>query len=239
MRSVLQFVGVWGAWIAVAAGTLTIAIWALSLDDNPSDERVASSLLWSMFWPLMWFYLWLTGKNSAPVSRISARSSASVATSAVGMGGQSAKRFRTVREAKEYLVSVIAKEAEHNGMPLTEVERKMLYFTEAGWTLPGMEEVSLEFDRSCDQKEYEEKIASIITRINARLTGDCQGERMAWGGAIEKLSDGDHYLLVLVNAASPNRKGARHNLKMLIIALVFFALAALNFWFRKWVWNHS
>ena len=28
MRSLLQFLGVWGAWIAFAAGTLVIALWA-------------------------------------------------------------------------------------------------------------------------------------------------------------------------------------------------------------------
>jgi hypothetical protein len=61
---------------------------------------------------------------------------------------------------------------------------------------------------------------------------------MAWERALEKLSEGDHYLLVLVDAANPVRKGAKHNLKMLIIGLVFLALAALGTWFRGWLRDH-
>ncbi len=239
MRSLLQFIGVWGAWIGVSAGALSIAIWALSFDDDPSDEQVASSLLWSMFWPFIWIYLWLTGKNSVPVSRRTVRPNGSKMKSQIGMRGQNENRFRSVREAKEYLVGVIAKEAENTGTPLTEVERKMLYFTETGWTLPDMKEVSSEFDRNCDQDKYEDKIASIVARIDARLAQERQDGRMAWDRALEKLSEGDHYLLVLVNAATPHRKAVRHNLKILIIAVLFFVLAAVNFWFRKWLWNHS
>jgi len=144
-------------------------------------------------------------------------------------------QFRTIREAKEYLVGIIVEEAKRNGAPLTEVERKMLYFTETGWTLPEMKEVSSEFDRDHDQDKYEQKIASLIGGIQARLTDE---ERMAWERALEKLSEGDHYLLVLVDAANPVRKGAKHNLKMLIIGLVFLALAALGTWFRGWLRDH-
>jgi len=61
---------------------------------------------------------------------------------------------------------------------------------------------------------------------------------MAWERALEKLSEGDHYLLVLVDAANPARKGAKRNLKMLVIALVFLALAGVDMWFRRWLRDH-
>jgi len=63
--------------------------------------------------------------------------------------------FPTVRAAKEYLAGKITEQAVREGAPLTEVERKMLYFSETGWTLPGIMAVSEEFDRDCDQDEYE------------------------------------------------------------------------------------
>jgi hypothetical protein len=236
LRSLLQFIGVWGAWIAFTVGTISIALWPLSFDDDPSDERAASFLLWSMFWPLVWLYRWLTGKNHATVPSRSVRSTAFRTTSQTDRREQSIQRFRTIREAKEYLASVIAEEAERDGTPLTEVERKMLYFTETGWTLPDMKEISAKFDRDYDQDKYEQKIASIISRIQTHLT-DGQ-ERTRWGRAFEKLSEGDHYLLVLADAATPTQKGARHNLKMVIIALVFFALGALGIWFRHWLRDH-
>ena len=56
--------------------------------------------------------------------------------------------FRTVREAKEYLIRRILAQADRDGVPLSDVERNMLYFTETGWTLPNMMEISRDFDRN-------------------------------------------------------------------------------------------
>ncbi len=49
--------------------------------------------------------------------------------------------FSNVRAAKVYLAGKITEQAEREGAPLTEVERKMLYFSETDWTLPGHDEV--------------------------------------------------------------------------------------------------
>jgi len=70
---------------------------------------------------------------------------------------QNARRFRTIREAKEYLAGAITEEAERNAAPLTEVERKMLYFTETGWTPPDMKEISSVFDRDYGQSKYDKR----------------------------------------------------------------------------------
>jgi hypothetical protein len=43
------------------------------------------------------------------------------------------KAFRSGREAKEFLISKIVAEARGENASLSEVERKMLYFTESGW----------------------------------------------------------------------------------------------------------
>ena len=40
--------------------------------------------------------------------------------------------FSTAREAKEYLIAQIVAEAEREHVPVSEVERKMMYFTETG-----------------------------------------------------------------------------------------------------------
>jgi hypothetical protein len=82
--------------------------------------------------------------------------------------------FRTVREAKDHLAGRVAEEAQRDGIPLTEVERKMLYFSEADWTLPDIKEVSAEFDRDNDQNEYRRRISELAGRIRARQT--TQGE---------------------------------------------------------------
>ena len=74
-------------------------------------------------------------------------------------------RFETERAAKEYLIERIVAEAKRGGVPLTEVERKMLYFTESGWTLPNILEVNAAFERDYDDDEYERKIAELARRI--------------------------------------------------------------------------
>ena len=74
------------------------------------------------------------------------------------------KAFHSGREAKEFLVSQIVEEAQRENIPLSEVERKMLYFTESGWTLPDIMKVSEDFDRENDQAEYERKIAKLVTK---------------------------------------------------------------------------
>ncbi|MGB8259456.1 MAG: hypothetical protein WCE75_03865 [Terracidiphilus sp.] len=104
-----------------------------------------------------------------------------------------------MREAKDYLAGRIAAEAEQEGAPLTEVERKMLYFSETGWTLPGILEVNAEFERSYDEDEYERRIARLAAQIEARDAAHDLTEQARWDEALVRLSHGDHYLSVLVD----------------------------------------
>lgn len=109
------------------------------------------------------------------------------------------ENFGTQREAKEYLIGKIVKEAAREGKPLSEIERKMLYFSETGWTLPDIVEVNKEFERECDNDDYERKICALGQSIETQLEIADANESDAWYEAIQKLSDGDHYLLVLLN----------------------------------------
>lgn len=238
MHSLLRFLEILGALVALPVGAVLLVLWALSIDDNPNYQRITSSLIWSAFWPLVWLYRWVTGKKSSPAPGQILHSAASPSASQVGGREQSMARFRTIREAKDYLAGVIAEEAERDGTPLTEVERKMLYFSETGWTLPDMRQVSSEFDRDYDQDIYEQKIALIIRRIETGFTDECREEQLRWGQAFEKLGEGDHYLLILDEVANRAQKGPRHNLKLLIIALAFLALAAFSAWFGDWMRDH-
>jgi hypothetical protein len=79
------------------------------------------------------------------------------------------KAFHTGREAKELLISKIVEEAQRENAPLSEVERKMLYFTESGWTLPDIMEVSEDFDREYDRANYEKKVAKLVTKADRRI----------------------------------------------------------------------
>jgi hypothetical protein len=106
--------------------------------------------------------------------------------------------FKTEREAKEFLVAQIASEAELEGFPLSDLERKMLYFSENGWTLPDMLELNAEFERTHDNEEYEQKIAGLVREIEKRNEIAGGVVQSKWDDAVVKLSEGDHYLLVLI-----------------------------------------
>jgi hypothetical protein len=63
-------------------------------------------------------------------------------------------------------------------------------------------------------------------------------KRDRWDAALDKLSHGDHYLLVLANRARPSRKGLKYKFKLLIVALGFLLFAALDMYFRRWMRDH-
>jgi len=117
------------------------------------------------------------------------------------------KEFRTDKQALDFIAGCIAREAEKEGVPLTEVERRMLYFSETDWTLPDMAEVSAEFDRDYDQKQYEQKIAGLVHKITAHHHSNDLHEEEDWNRAVARLSEGDRYILVLVNLGRPGGSG--------------------------------
>jgi hypothetical protein len=108
--------------------------------------------------------------------------------------------FRTGREAKEYLIRRILAQADLDNIPLSEVEKNMLYFSETDWTLPNMMAISQEFDQTYNQDEHERKIGRLIRRIYDQPVNNRDDDR--WKEAVQCLRDGDHYLLVLIDGAS-------------------------------------
>jgi hypothetical protein len=138
----------------------------------------------------------------------------------------------TVREAKDYLAGKIVAEAKREGNPLTEVERKMLYFSETDWTLPRMLEINAEFERDYDSREYERKIAGLIRKIEARDAGDEQGQR-TWDQAVEKLSEGDNYLSIMLDPSfTPEGETIRppHDLLKLLLTALGIVFGTFGLW---------
>lgn len=110
-------------------------------------------------------------------------------------------RFSNDREALDFIASRITDEAHRDGVSLSEVERKMLYFSETAWTLPDILDVSDEFDRNYDQNVYERKISQLIRKALTRLRKEGPEELGAWHEAIRRFSGQDRYLLVMVEQA--------------------------------------
>lgn len=123
-------------------------------------------------------------------------------------------RFRTARHALDYLANRIIDEAKLEGSPLSEIERKMLYFSETNSGLRDPGKLNAEFERNCDPNAYEQKISSLIRRITVRDQRQDPAAHAAWADAVLKLSDGDYYLLVLIdpNLADTSRSRPAHDI---------------------------
>src|ERR1017187_9965087 len=107
---------------------------------------------------------------------------------------QSAASFASEREAKEFLIGWIDAEARRVGTPLSEVERKMLYASKKGWTLPEMDDIQEAFERYHDPSEYEEKMGKLIRAIRHGARDGNAADYEAWTEAVRVLSREDHYL---------------------------------------------
>ncbi len=146
--------------------------------------------------------------------------------------------FDTARDAKEFLVSRLVTEAQREGIPLSEVEREMLFFSETGWTLPDIAEVSAAFDRSYDQTKYEQKIVRLVRKFCAGTRADNRGEFDAWMEAIRTLGGEDHYLLVLIAAAEASVRPRGDVVKLVATALAIVGvLLAITLWVTR-CWLH-
>jgi hypothetical protein len=77
-------------------------------------------------------------------------------------------RFASAREAKQFLVAQIADEAQREGVSLSEIERKMLYFSETDWTLPDIDTIAC-----VSMLSYillgRERTAQLFTKVMAML----------------------------------------------------------------------
>jgi hypothetical protein len=115
--------------------------------------------------------------------------------------------FSNAHEAKEFLVAQIVNEAQSEGAPLSEIERKMLFFTESGRTLPDMADVYDKFDEEYDQDEYEAKIAKLVRSAVSRVKKASGEEYDRWWDAIHILKTEDHYISVLISRANLRLRG--------------------------------
>jgi len=128
-------------------------------------------------------------------------------------------------DAKEFLVTKIVEQAEREGVSLSEVERKMLYFSEAAPALPNIIELNEAFDRDYDRAEYESRIVKLIRRIRSMERRDKDATR-AWNKAVQDLSGEDHYLLVMIGEAG-GRQRPPGDLIKLVGTAIFIVVVVL------------
>jgi hypothetical protein len=100
--------------------------------------------------------------------------------------------------AREFLVTRVVEQAAQEHIPLSDIERRMLSFSETMDAEPDFA-ASEAFDQQCDQDEYEKKVTALVK--NAYSLDKSRGQADAWEQALSALMDQDFYLLVMVEKA--------------------------------------
>ena len=131
------------------------------------------------------------------------------------------------REAKDFLVAQTAEQAALEGVPLPDLEKRMMYFTESGYVPEDPIKLNEEFEAEYDSDEYEAKISRLLHHAYQRLPKENDAVRKNWDLAIKCLRRGDHYLLVMWDLAPPTWTPVRDSLKLLASSLGLAALGIL------------
>ena len=130
------------------------------------------------------------------------------------------KAFHGGQEAKEFLISNIVAEAQRENIPLSEVERKMLYFTESGWTFPTSCKLTrtstvstTKASTSRKSQSLSRKPTSVFARVHETITTD-------GGLQFVFFEREDHYISVMVRLAGLRPRGDQLRLFVTGLAIV-------------------
>lgn len=126
-------------------------------------------------------------------------------------------------EAKDFLVQQTAEQAALEHVPLSELEKRMMYFTESGEMHEDPFKLNDEFEAEYDSGEYEAKISKLLRHAHARIKKENPTKASQWKDAIRQLSKGDHYILVLSGDLGGERP-PHDSLKLFGTALLLAAL---------------
>ena len=142
-----------------------------------------------------------------------------------------------VKEAKDFLVEQTSQQAAIQGVPLSDLEKRMMYFTEWDDSCENPIQLNEDFEAQYDTSEYEAKIAGLLKNAYKRIQQESPESKSIWDKALKKLSEGDHYVLVLWRA-SPKSEHPRRDFLIqvgigVLIAFLFAAGVMIKLSFEK------
>lgn len=146
-----------------------------------------------------------------------------------------------VREAKDFLVTQTAEQAALEGVPLSDLEKRMMYFTESRDAVEDPIKLHEQFEAQYDSEKYESKIAKLLHHAHERVKKESDDARTHWDDAIKSLRRGDHYLLVMWDLAPSDERPRGDSLKLLAAGLGVAALVFIVGFFAdklepQWRW---
>ena len=111
------------------------------------------------------------------------------------------RSFATQTEARQFFVERIVRQAQTDGVSLSEDERQMLSWSESAPDSVADSALAERLASVISDADYEAKIAGLL---RSSFKGDVAVDpdaKSAWATALSVLRRGDHYLLVMINEA--------------------------------------
>jgi hypothetical protein len=130
------------------------------------------------------------------------------------------------KQAKDFLVAQAAEQAAIEGVPLSDLEKRMMYFTESDpASCPDPLALNDEFEAQFEMSEYEAKIFNLLDHARERLRKEDPTRTRHWNDAVGELEKGDHYILVLLglSGALAGAERTKHDFLKLILTAVLVA----------------
>jgi hypothetical protein len=133
-------------------------------------------------------------------------------------------RVTQVSKAKDFLVEQTALDS----VPLSDLEKRMMYFTEGPDATEDSVVLNDEFETEYDMPTYEAKMPELLHRAYARVKKENPQTARTWNRSIRILRKDDHYLLVLWNQEGSIKSSANNFLKVFtVVASLIAALVGL------------
>jgi hypothetical protein len=110
------------------------------------------------------------------------------------------EHFADSMQAKGFLVSRIVEEAHRQNQPLSDLEEKMLYFSETCPTLSNTMEIAERFEEEIDSGKYEDRICRLAKSAYRHDSQESPENTRLWKEAIRVLKEEDHYILVMLRS---------------------------------------
>ena len=142
-------------------------------------------------------------------------------------------RAMRIREAKDFLVTRTVEQAALEGVPLSDLEKRMMYFTETGECPEDPLALNEEFEKEYDTDEYETKVKRLLANAHRRLKEERSPAVAEWEESLKALDQTDDYILILCDRSPLARLGnpeALPSVLFFVFRLGFLVLAAYVVW---------
>jgi len=138
-----------------------------------------------------------------------------------------------VREAKDFLARQAVDQARLEGVPLSDLEKRMMYFTETGECPEDPIALNEEFEKEYETAEYERRVKKLLANARRRLKEERSPAVAEWEESLKVLDQTDDYILILCDRSPFARLAnpeALPSVLLLAFRLGLLVLAAYAAW---------